>query len=53
VRARDWSWVGAFVANIRQSELPLPRRVAVAARNIARRVTLRQTCCGHRGQPGC
>jgi hypothetical protein len=37
-----------------RSELPLRRRLAVAARNIARRLTTPpHDCCGHPGEPGC
>jgi hypothetical protein len=39
--------------NFRRSEIPLPRRVAIAARNLSLRLILRRTCCGHDGEPGC
>jgi hypothetical protein len=45
--------VAAFFANFRASEIPLPRRLVVTARNLARRATLGQGCCGHDGEPGC
>jgi hypothetical protein len=38
----------------RESDLPLHRRLAVAAGNIVRRFTLPpHDCCGHPGEPGC
>jgi hypothetical protein len=45
--------IAAFVANFRASEIPLPRRLLVTARNFVRRATLGQGCCGHDGEPGC
>ncbi|TMC79353.1 MAG: hypothetical protein E6J15_01045 [Chloroflexi bacterium] len=45
--------LAVFFANFRASEIPLPRRLVVAARNLARRAVLRQGCCGHDGEPGC
>ncbi len=36
-----------------QAPPPLPRKVWVIARNLWRRVILRQNCCGHPGEPGC
>jgi hypothetical protein len=36
------------------SDLPLHRRLAVAARNVMRRVTTPpHDCCGRPGEPGC
>jgi hypothetical protein len=45
--------MAVFLANFRASEIPLPRRLVVTARNLARRATLGQGCCGHDGEPGC
>lgn len=39
--------------NFRESDLPLPRRLRVAAANELWKVRHRQSCCGHYGQPGC
>jgi hypothetical protein len=39
--------------NFRTSEIPFPRRLGITARNLTRRFVLRQTCCGHDGEPGC
>ncbi len=39
--------------NFLDSEIPLPRRLVVTARNAWLRVALRQGCCGHDGEPGC
>lgn len=39
--------------NFIDSDIPLPRRIVVASRNLWLRVALRQTCCGHDGEPGC
>jgi hypothetical protein len=37
------------------TDYPAPTRVKarMAARNLWRRVVLRQNCCGNHGQPGC
>jgi len=45
--------LAVFAANFRASEIPLPRRVIVTARNLAIRLTRRSICCGHDGEPGC
>lgn len=39
--------------NFTGSQIPLPRRIAVTARNAWLRIALRQGCCGHDGEPGC
>ncbi|MDO8562468.1 MAG: hypothetical protein Q7S25_01350 [Candidatus Limnocylindria bacterium] len=39
--------------NFLDSEIPFPKRLGVTARNLALRVTKRQACCGHGGEPGC
>ncbi|HEY6958538.1 MAG TPA: hypothetical protein VI814_06935 [Candidatus Limnocylindria bacterium] len=39
--------------NFLDSDIPLPRRLAVTGRNVWLRVALRQNCCGHDGEPGC
>ncbi len=41
------------IRNFTHSEIPLPRRIVVASRNVWLRVVLRQACCGHDGEPGC
>jgi|GEM_PF-1315782 len=43
----------AFARNFRDSDLPLGERSQITARNLWRRLVLRQTCCGNDGQPGC
>jgi hypothetical protein len=43
----------AVVRNWRNSDAPLWDKIGMTARNLWRRVALRQTCCGHHGQPGC
>ncbi|HEX9270103.1 MAG TPA: hypothetical protein VF998_09680 [Candidatus Limnocylindria bacterium] len=45
--------VSGFWRNWRASELPLGPRLRHTASNLARRVILRQDCCGHYGEPGC
>ncbi|HXG42954.1 MAG TPA: hypothetical protein VNL95_09570 [Dehalococcoidia bacterium] len=46
--------LGAFIANWGSSDLPLWRRLAVALRNLARRLGAPpRNCCGRYGQPGC
>ena len=41
-----------FLTNLDQP-LPLHQKLAKLARNLWRRVVLRQACCGHPGEPGC
>ncbi len=41
------------IRNFTGSDIPLPRRVLVASRNLWLRVARRRTCCGHDGEPGC
>jgi len=45
--------LGASWANLRDSDLPLPRRLSLLGSNYWRRIRLRQSCCGHYGDPGC
>ena len=46
----------AFFTNL-QAPLPLPRKLWLLVRNNGRRMyrlaTTGQSCCGHRGEPGC
>jgi hypothetical protein len=49
------SWrttIGNFITNM-DAPMPWPRKLSLLARNLWRRVALRQTCCGHAGEPGC
>jgi len=39
--------------NFLESDLPIGRRSRLTARNLWRRLVLRQSCCGNDGQPGC
>ncbi|MCY4449778.1 MAG: hypothetical protein OXE02_13145 [Chloroflexi bacterium] len=41
------------IANFRESELPWPRKLLVAASNYRRKIGGGQECCGNPGQPGC
>lgn len=41
-----------FLTNLDQP-MALQQKLARLARNFARRVVLRQACCGHPGEPGC
>jgi len=41
-----------FLTNLDQP-MPLPEKLTKLTRNLWRRVVLRQTCCGHHGEPGC
>ena len=41
-----------FFTNLEQT-MPLPEKAWKLTRNLWRRVLLRQTCCGHPGEPGC
>jgi len=47
------SWIGNYLRNLGRGELRLARRLGLIARNYGRRITLRQACCGHPGEPGC
>jgi hypothetical protein len=44
---------GAFISNWSTYDAPLGTKLRLAARNLWRRVILRQNCCGNHGQPGC
>ncbi|HUQ41254.1 MAG TPA: hypothetical protein VM052_02015 [Candidatus Limnocylindrales bacterium] len=52
-RHRRRASFGRALANFTESDIPLPKRIAVTGRNIWLRLALRQTCCGHDGEPGC
>ena len=41
-----------FLTNLDQP-MPLPEKLYKLARNLWRRVALRQMCCGNHGEPGC
>jgi hypothetical protein len=41
-----------FLTNLDQP-MPLPEKLSKLTGNLWRRVVLRQTCCGHPGEPGC
>ena len=41
-----------WLTNMRQP-MPWPTKLQKLARNLWRRVALRQPCCGHDGEPGC
>jgi hypothetical protein len=41
-----------FLTNMDQP-MPAGEKLRKLARNLWRRVALRQTCCGHPGEPGC
>ena len=41
-----------FLTNLDQP-MPLREKLGKLARNLWRRVLLRQDCCGHPGEPGC
>jgi hypothetical protein len=45
--------MSSYWVNFRESDLPLPQRLAALGSNYWRRIRLRQTCCGHYGDPGC
>lgn len=47
-----WPNFGDFLTNLEQP-MPLPEKATELARNLFRRVVLRQSCCGHHGEPGC
>lgn len=42
----------AFLANLR-APMPLGRKIRLLGRNFWIKVSKRQTCCGHPGEPGC
>jgi hypothetical protein len=41
------------ISNWREYDAPAVVKLRMAARNMWRRVVLRQSCCGNHGQPGC
>lgn len=45
--------IGAVISNWADYDAPFGTKLRMAARNLWRRVVLRQTCCGNHGQPGC
>ncbi len=42
----------AFLDNLRKP-MPLDRKLRLLAANVWTKISLRQTCCGHPGEPGC
>jgi hypothetical protein len=44
--------ISNFLTNLDQP-MPLGKKLSKLVRNLWRRVVLRQTCCGHAGEPGC
>ena len=38
--------------NLRQP-MPLAEKLKLVVRNISIKITRRQSCCGHPGEPGC
>jgi hypothetical protein len=42
----------SFLTNLDQP-MPLTEKLSKLTRNLWRRVVLRQSCCGHDGEPGC
>jgi hypothetical protein len=44
---------GALVSNWTTYDAPFGTKLRLTARNLWRRVILRQTCCGNHGQMGC
>ncbi len=51
-RGRGATILRDYITNL-QVPLPWYTKIRLVARNMARRVLLRQTCCGHPGEPGC
>jgi hypothetical protein len=45
--------IGALISNWSTYDAPFDVKLRMAARNLWRRVVLRQNCCGNHGQPGC
>lgn len=51
---REHGTIPQAVRNVLASQLPLRRRLALAARNGLRRLGPPPAdCCGHPGEPGC
>lgn len=42
----------AALRNLRQP-MPLAKKLKLVARNTTIKITRRQHCCGHPGEPGC
>jgi predicted secreted protein len=47
-----WPALGDFLTNLDQP-MPFHEKLVRLARNLWRRVALRQSCCGNYGEPGC
>ncbi|MEX2393512.1 MAG: hypothetical protein WD826_03425 [Actinomycetota bacterium] len=45
--------VGDTMRNFWRSDMPFPKRVAVAMRNNFLKARHRKNCCGNHGEPGC
>jgi hypothetical protein len=45
--------IGAVISNWSEYDAPIATKLRLTARNLWRRVVLRQSCCGNHGQPGC
>jgi hypothetical protein len=45
--------IGAVISNWTDFDAPFTTKLRMTARNLWRRVVLRQGCCGNHGQPGC
>jgi hypothetical protein len=43
----------AFIANIRQPGISVPRKAWMILVNALRKVVRLKSCCGHPGEPGC
>jgi hypothetical protein len=42
----------AFITNM-SAPMPFPRKVYLLFRNNFIKITKKQSCCGHPGEPGC
>jgi len=43
---------GDFLSNLRKP-MPLGEKLRLLGRNLWIKISKRQTCCGHPGEPGC
>jgi hypothetical protein len=51
--AEDQPSISAGVRNWRDSNLPFWLKLAVAAKNTAKKAATVSDCCGNYGEPGC
>ncbi len=49
----NWPNPRDYLANWRESDLPLDKKVAAVLRNNLKKLRTASSCCGNHGEPGC